>query len=109
MRYVLVDADGIDKTIKYGPIELEDPAEYSVPQGNMLLPEDQALAEGYRYPEGGAALAPEDPEGGDTSDDEDDENGRGRRGGGDGARGPQGRQGGQGAQAQPGVEGNSNQ
>jgi hypothetical protein len=109
MRYVLVDADGIDKTIKYGPLELEDPSQYSVPEGNKLMPEEQALAEGYRYPEGGAALAPEDPDGGDTTDDEDGRGHRGRRGGGDGARGPQGPQGGQGSQTQPGVQGNPNQ
>lgn len=112
-RYVLVDADGIDMTIKYGPIELEDPSQYSVPEGNKLLLESTALGEGYRYAEGGAAVAPDSPDGDDTTDDEDDEddrhdNGRRRRGG-DGERGPQGREGGQGAQTQPGGEGNPNQ
>lgn len=107
-RYVLVDADGIDMTIKYGPIELEDPSEYSVPEGNKLMLEETALGEGYRYSEGGAALAPDSPD--DSSDDEDDrhDNGRRRRGG-DGERGPQGREGGQGAQTQPGSQGNQNQ
>ncbi|WP_329271953.1 hypothetical protein [Streptomyces sp. NBC_01451] len=109
-RYVLVDADGIDMTIKYGPIELEDPSQYSVPEGNKLLLESTALGEGYRYAEGGGALAPENPDGDDSADDEDDdEDRRGRRGGGDGARGPQGPQGGQGAQTQPGGQGNPNQ
>lgn len=109
-RYVLVDADGIDMTIKYGPIELEDPSQYSVPEGNKLLLESTALGEGYRYAEGGAAVAPDNPDGDDTTDDEDGrhDNGRRRRGG-DGERGPQGREGGQGAQTQPGGEGNPNQ
>ncbi|MFV0135495.1 hypothetical protein ACLGIH_20125 [Streptomyces sp. HMX87] len=113
-RYVLVDADGIDMTIKYGPIELEDPSQYSVPEGNQLMLESVALSEGYRYAEGGAAFAPEDPSSGEG--DEDDRPGRGRRerdddgddrrrqGGDDGSRGPQGRHGGQGAQVQPGVQ-----
>ncbi|MEU0214545.1 hypothetical protein ABZ281_05245 [Streptomyces sp. NPDC006265] len=110
-RYVLVDADGIDMTIKYGPIELEDPSQYSVPEGNKLLLESTALGEGYRYAEGGAAFAPENPDGDDSADEDDDEDrrGRGRRGRGDGARGPQGPQGGQGAQTQPGGEGSPNQ
>ena len=59
--YVLVDADGVDKTIKYGPLELEDPNSYIVPEGLTILLEDEARAEGYRYPEGGAAFAPEIP------------------------------------------------
>lgn len=99
-RYVVVDADGIDKTIKLGPLELEDPSQYSAPEGNILMLEEVALSEGYRYAEGGAAVAPEDPDG-DTgsADDEDDEDGRQGRG----ERGPQGREGGQGAQVQPGA------
>ncbi|MEU1552144.1 hypothetical protein ABZ517_05405 [Streptomyces scabiei] len=108
-RYVLVEADGIDLTIKFGPIELEDPSQYTVPEGQKLLLEEVALSEGYRYSEGGAGFAAQDPDGSeDAADDED--GGRGGRGQhGDGARGPQGPEGGQGAQTQPGVAQNQNQ
>lgn len=61
-EYVLVDADGIDKTIKYGPLELEDPSTYAVPEGLKILPLDEARAQGYRFSEGGAAVAPGEPE-----------------------------------------------
>jgi len=100
--YVLVDADGIDKEIKYGPLELENPNDYVVPEGQKIMPEAEALAQGYHYSAGGAALAPDQPaDGADTAvqDTEDDQ----------GDRGPQGVQGGQGSQVQPGVQGNQNQ
>lgn len=73
--YVLVDADGIDKVIKYGPLELEDPNSYVVPEGLKIMPQDEALAQGYRFPEGGAALAPDQPAGagGDASGDQDEQ------------------------------------
>jgi hypothetical protein len=108
--YVLVENDGIDKTIKYGPLELADPSTYTVPEGQEIMLESDALAQGYHYSEGGAALAPDDPDTGD-SEDEDGKHGRGRRGrhGGEGNEGPQGPQGGQGAQTQPGAQGNGHQ
>ncbi|WP_369042234.1 hypothetical protein [Streptomyces sp. Midd1] len=110
--YVLVENDGIDKTIKYGPLELDDPSTYTVPEGQKIMLESDARAQGYRYSEGGAALSPDDPNAGDDDTDEDDDkHGRGRHGrrGGEGNEGPQGPQGGQGAQTQPGVQGHHHQ
>lgn len=98
--YVLVDADGIDKEIKFGPLELENPNDYVVPEGQELMVESEARAQGYHYPAGGAAFAPEQT--GDGEDGDQDQ-------GGQGDRGPQGVQGGQGAQVQPGVTGERNQ
>lgn len=98
--YVLVDADGIDKEIKYGPLELQNPNDYQAPEGQQLMVESEALAQGYHYAAGGAALAPEQQAGADTAVQDED---------GQGDRGPQGVQGGQGSQVQPGVQGEQQQ
>ncbi|AZM47808.1 hypothetical protein DMB38_20250 [Streptomyces sp. WAC 06738] len=71
--YVLVDADGVDKEIKYGPLELEDPNTYVVPEGQKIMLESEALAQGYHYSAGGAALSPEAPAGGSAEDDQGDQ------------------------------------
>ena len=63
--YVLVDADGIDKEIKYGPLELEDPSTYVVPEGDKIMLQSEAQAQGYYFPAGGAAIVPESPTGTD--------------------------------------------
>ena len=95
-RYVAVSNDGVDKTIKDGPLELNDPSEYTPEEGNVLMPEEEALAQGYHYSEGGA-FAPEQSAGADTAVQDGQ--------GGDGEQGVQGAEGGQGAQTQPGVQG----
>ncbi|MGW3153716.1 hypothetical protein [Streptomyces sp. NPDC001089] len=61
--YVLVDADGIAKEIKFGPVELDDPSTYVVPEGSMIMLESEALAQGYHFSAGGAAIAPGEPTG----------------------------------------------
>ncbi|MGW3860702.1 hypothetical protein ACWEDZ_04370 [Streptomyces sp. NPDC005047] len=66
-RYVAVSTDDWDKVIKEGPYELEDPEQYSVEPGQRLMPEEDALAAGYRYAEGGAAVAPGEPSEGEES------------------------------------------
>lgn len=55
MRYVAVSTEDFDKVIKFGPFELEDPSEYVPAEGTRLMLEEEALAAGYRYPEGGGA------------------------------------------------------
>ncbi|MEV5264825.1 hypothetical protein [Streptomyces werraensis] len=106
-EYVLVALEDYDKVIKYGPVLLEDPSTYPVPEGNRIMLASEALAQGYRYPEGGAAFAPEgeDAEAGEETGDgesDNDADGEPAEDHGQGARGAQGREGGQGAQAQPG-------
>ncbi|MFI7083878.1 hypothetical protein ACIBUR_09755 [Streptomyces anulatus] len=60
MRFVTVSTEDFDKTIKFGPLELDDPSDHVPAEGTRLMPEEEALAAGYRYAEGGAAFAPED-------------------------------------------------
>ncbi|MFE4527105.1 hypothetical protein ACFRMO_07890 [Streptomyces anulatus] len=60
MRFVTVSTESFDKTIKFGPLELDDPSDYVPAEGTRLMPEEEALAAGYRYAEGGAAFAPAD-------------------------------------------------
>lgn len=100
--YVLVDADGIDKEIKGGPLELDNPNDYVVQEGQKLMTQAEAQAQGYYFPSGGAAFAP-DQAAGDAGTSVQDEQG------GSGDRGPQGIQGGQGSQVQPGATGEQNQ
>lgn len=117
-RYVLVEADGFNKIITGGPYDVEDPSQITVPEGQRLMPEDEAFAEGYRYSEGGGAgFAADEPTGADTdaSEEQGEQSGDGEqrdkgrktaqsRKSGQGRKGPQGREGGQGAQVQPGGE-----
>lgn len=79
--YVLVDGDGIDKRIKFGPLELADPTTYLVPEGLEIMAESDALAQGYQYTAGGAAVAPGEPDGSDGDNGEHHGHGRGRHGG----------------------------
>ncbi|MEV7902169.1 hypothetical protein [Streptomyces anulatus] len=65
MRYVTVSTEDFDKVIKFGPLELDDPSQHVPAEGTRLMPEEEALAAGYRYSEGGAAFAP------DSEDEED--------------------------------------
>lgn len=101
-EYVLVALEEWDKVIKYGPILLEDPSTYPVPEGNRIMLASEALAAGYRYPEGGAASVPEGEEEAGDGESDNDADGEPAEDHGKGKRGAQGREGGQGAQAQPG-------
>lgn len=76
MRYVVVSVEDFDKSIKFGPLELEDPSEYIPDEGTKLISEEEALASGYRYAEGGGAgFAPGD----DDHDHDHGSNGRGKK------------------------------
>ncbi|WP_274032538.1 hypothetical protein [Streptomyces sp. MMBL 11-1] len=60
MRFVVVSIEDFDKTIKFGPLELNDPSEYVPAEGTRLMPEEEALTAGYHYAEGGAGFAPDE-------------------------------------------------
>lgn len=87
-RYVAVSTDSTDKTVQAGPLELDDPSQYTAEDGTVLMSEEQALAQGYQYAD--------DDEAGQTQAQEPS---------GDAAavEGVQGPEDGQGAQTQPGV------